>query len=401
MGNYRALIIACDLYTDDFAPISNAVMEARTFGKTLAAFGYKHFEAQYCLDDNRENVTVTAGNFFTSAAPDDFLLFYFGGHGRKGDDGSLFLALRDTTLRGLVYTSLSSMLLNQLIKECPAQKKVIILDACYSAAIESGARADYQQIEIERYLQQGKGTAILTSSNAAQLSYDGAFTRFLTEGLETGRADANGDGIISIDEWFNYAHEQVINQQKEQNRPNIQNPQMFYKSKEGAMYIGRVVHEENIDTPATNLPHSNPPPLKCELQFVHKGDVLSLFLTMANFGPSELTSIEIIGLTLNSERTVATIKNMSPGEKVEVHGPYFTDAGPLLQLLFKANDIYNRPFLPAVIPLPAPAVYQGTGNLPPRPMPSGIPVDKPPDEFGEGRDDDESVIEEKPRKTFR
>jgi hypothetical protein len=401
MGNYRALIIACDFYTDDFAPISNAVTEARTFGKTLVTYGYERFEVQYCLDDNRANVTVTAGNFFTSAAPDDFLLFYFGGHGRKGDDGSLFLALRDTTLRGLVYTSLSSMLLNQLIKECPAQKKVIILDACYSAAIESGARADYQQIEIERHLQQGKGTAILTSSNAAQLSYDGAFTRFLTEGLETGRADANGDRIISIDEWFNYAHEQVINQQKEQNRPNIQNPQMFYKSKEGAIYIGRVVQEENIDTPATNLPHSNPPPLKCELQLIHIGDVPSLLLTMANFGSSELTSIEIIGLTPKSERTVAAIKNMSPGEKVEVRSPIYTDAGPLLQLLLKANDIYNRPFLPAAIPLTAPAVYQGAGILPPRPMSSVIPADQPPDEFGKGGDKDESVFGEKPRKTFR
>ena len=400
MGNYRALVIACDLYTDDFAHIPEAVEEARAFGKALTKFGYEPFEVQYCLDDSRANVTEITGKFFTSAAPDDFLLFYFGGHGCKGDDGSLYLVLRNTTLRGLVYTSLPSMLLNQLIKECPAQKKTIVLDACYSAAIEIGARGDHQQIEIRRYLEQSKGTAILTSSNAAQLSYYGAFTHYLTEGLTSGKADANGDKIISVDEWFNYAHDWVIHQQKEQNKPNVQNPQMFYKSKEGLMYIGRVVEEKNIDTPATKLPHSNPPSLNYELQFVNKGDVPYFLLVLTNFGSTELTSIEIIGFTFKSERAVSTIKSMLPGEKVEVSSPIYTDAGPLLQLSLKSNDINDRPFRLTTIPLASLVAHQEAKDAAARPSST---TTQATDNLIEESDDDEdeSVLKKKTSKTFR
>src|SRR5271157_113009 len=99
MGTYRALIIACDLYTQDFIPIPNTVSDARAFGEALATFGYTPFEVQYCLDDINSNVTDLVGKFFSSSKQDDLALFYFGGHGRKDDDGDLYLVLRDTKLK--------------------------------------------------------------------------------------------------------------------------------------------------------------------------------------------------------------------------------------------------------------------------------------------------------------
>ena len=35
------------------------------------------------------------------------------------------------------------------------------------------------------------------------------FTHFLAEGLETGDADGGGDGLVELDEWFDYAHRKV------------------------------------------------------------------------------------------------------------------------------------------------------------------------------------------------
>jgi uncharacterized caspase-like protein len=60
---------------------------------------------------------------------------------------------------------------------------------------------------------------VLTASDAMQYAFEGeelegegassVFTRYLIEGLETGAADANGDGIITLEELYNYVYEQV------------------------------------------------------------------------------------------------------------------------------------------------------------------------------------------------
>jgi ribosome-binding protein aMBF1 (putative translation factor) len=59
----------------------------------------------------------------------------------------------------------------------------------------------------------GEGRAILTSSTALQKSFEhegsGIYTRFLVEGLETGAADRDGTGTISILELHDYAKEKV------------------------------------------------------------------------------------------------------------------------------------------------------------------------------------------------
>ncbi len=396
MGTYRALIVACETYKGDFPPIPNAAAEAKAFGNALAHFGYEPFEIQYFLDDTTANVTEAAGRFFTSAAPDDFVLFYFGGHGRKGDDGALYLALRDTNLKGIVYTSLQTVILNQLIRDCRARNKVIVLDACYSAAIEHGSRSDHQQIEVERHLSQGKGTAILTSSNAAQQAYSRedrkSFTYHLTEGLRNGKADKNKDDIVSLDEWFEYAREGVLSWQT---GDAIQNPQIFYKGKEGAIYIGKVSEGEPEDQPATNLPHFSMPPLKCIFDLITRGDVPYLNVILVNPNPFDLNSVEIIGYTATamSQRVLKTYEKMMSGERVEFTTPLYTDTGPVLQLVIKASDAQNRAFLPAAVQIASTSVVEGRKNKPDRQR-------KDPASAGLSDDEDESVLDKKNKKTF-
>ena len=61
----------------------------------------------------------------------------------------------------------------------------------------------------------GEGRAVLTSSSSTQYSFEqqgsdlSIYTRFLVEGLQTGAADLNGDGVISIDELHEYASRKV------------------------------------------------------------------------------------------------------------------------------------------------------------------------------------------------
>ena len=69
-------------------------------------------------------------------------------------------------------------------------------------------------IDIENQLG-GEGVAVLTSSTSMQYSFEredsetSIYTRYLVEGIETGAADLDGDGLISSQELHNYTAQRV------------------------------------------------------------------------------------------------------------------------------------------------------------------------------------------------
>ena len=71
---------------------------------------------------------------------------------------------------------------------------------------------------------------VITASSALQYSFEGStptgeasqsvFTKHLVEGLESGAADLDGDGRITVDELYRYVHDNVVRENPQQ-RPNI------------------------------------------------------------------------------------------------------------------------------------------------------------------------------------
>ena len=97
---------------------------------------------------------------------------------------------------------------------------VAFLDACYSGA--AGGRTfssrrtrsgTIDELFLER-LTRSKGRAIITASRPAEVSIElpelghGIFTYYLVQGLK-GAADLNRDGIISLQELYEYIEQQV------------------------------------------------------------------------------------------------------------------------------------------------------------------------------------------------
>jgi hypothetical protein len=91
----------------------------------------------------------------------------------------------------------------------------VILDSCFSGAFAEGLlMKDDGSVNIREQLG-GEGRAILTSSSSTQYSFEqdnsdlSIYTRYLIEGISTGAADQDEDGIISIDELHEYASAKV------------------------------------------------------------------------------------------------------------------------------------------------------------------------------------------------
>ncbi|HEY9742273.1 MAG TPA: GUN4 domain-containing protein, partial [Coleofasciculaceae cyanobacterium] len=152
---------------------------------------------------------------FAECQKDDLALLFFSGHGITDDNGRLFLTTCLTNEKRFKATSVPASFVHDVMNESPCQRQVVILDCCYSGAFKEGWQSrSAGTIDIKQQLALGsKGRAVLTSSNALQKSFEhegsGIYTRYLVEGIETGVADGNGNGTISIQELHEYAKEKV------------------------------------------------------------------------------------------------------------------------------------------------------------------------------------------------
>lgn len=150
--------------------------------------------------------------FFSNRNRNDLLLLYFSCHGVKDEDGRLYYAAIDTDRKLLASTAISAIFVNERIASSRSRRQVLVIDCCYSGAFVKGflTRAD-KKIHTGEYFEQGLGRIVLTASDSMQYSFEedklqvevnkpgSIFTRAIVEGLATGNADLNEDGLVSYD----------------------------------------------------------------------------------------------------------------------------------------------------------------------------------------------------------
>jgi ATP-dependent DNA helicase len=101
-----------------------------------------------------------------------------------------------------------------------AEQLVVFLDSCYSGAAGGRTFASKRtrairvdEVFLDR-LTRSRGRAIITASRAAEVSVElpelghGLFTYYLVQGLK-GAADLDRDGIVSLQEIYQYLEQQV------------------------------------------------------------------------------------------------------------------------------------------------------------------------------------------------
>jgi Ca2+-binding EF-hand superfamily protein len=101
------------------------------------------------------------------------------------------------------------------MSNCRSKRQVVILDCCFSGAFAEGLLAkDDAGVDVKNQLG-GEGRAVLTSSTSTQYSFEqqgsdlSIYTHYLVEGISTGVADQDQDGMVSVDELHEYAKGKV------------------------------------------------------------------------------------------------------------------------------------------------------------------------------------------------
>jgi hypothetical protein len=209
------------------------------------------FEVDVALDEEEPQLRWRLARFFSDRRPDDLLLVHFSCHGVKDEGGELYLAAKDTELGHMLgATGISTAWLRGQIDRSRSKRVVVLLDCCYSGAAPFGMRSRAgKDVNVKDHLE-GRGRVVITASNATEYSYEGdqlsgegqpsIFTDAVVEGLESGKADRDGDKWISVDELYNYVNDRVRDK-----TPN-QNPNKL-STLEGPLHIARSVYEPPVE----------------------------------------------------------------------------------------------------------------------------------------------------------
>jgi len=184
--------------------------------------------------------------FFSEKNRDDLLLLYFAGHGVLDNQGRLYLAVKDTKRGDLLRAkAIPATFITQEMDNSNSRRQVLILDCCNSGAFARGTRgAPGASVGTAAAFEgNGYGRVVLTATDTTQYAWEGdevigeaensVFTYYLIKGLQTGEADADTDGQITLDELYDYVYS---------NKTPKQTPGKWAYKQQGEIIIARNPH---------------------------------------------------------------------------------------------------------------------------------------------------------------
>ena len=167
-----------------------------------------------------------------TARSDDVVVIFFSGHAVKDSTGAGYLLLADSDPDEEHTGIRTADLLTFLENKTPAKRIALLLDNCFSAAIGMVKEAPADVVRLwRRHYELIPGLSTLASSEASESSYSDAdckmslFTAAVLEGLETKgstlAADADGDGIVTLRELWQYVRPRVSSKSGGRQTPDL------------------------------------------------------------------------------------------------------------------------------------------------------------------------------------
>jgi chaperonin GroEL len=265
MSRRRALLIATAEYEDpQWNPLEAPLRDAEEMAVVLGDPGIGHYEVTQVLNQPAYVIQRRLQRFFTEARRDDELLVYFSCHGIKDYDESLYFAGTDTLKEPDLLESYAvpAEFVSRQLQRCRAERKVLLLDCCFSGAFRPGAKGDSANANIDlRGPFAGSGTVVISATDETQLAFElvpaeaggggplSVFTSALVEGLRTGAADVDGDGRVSVEDLFRYVSREM------RGGRTRQTPKLWILDGVGSLVLARLEH--GGEKPRTPMPEDS------------------------------------------------------------------------------------------------------------------------------------------------
>jgi hypothetical protein len=224
MGRRVALLIGNGTFLPDSGldNLRGPVNDVERLAAVLADPERGCFEVRTLLDRSGSEVFPAIEDVVNDATRDDLVLIFYAGHGKLDGGGRLCLAMADTQARRVFSTSISASGLTNLLGNGNAGAIVLLLDCCYSGAMSKEFHRGSATEELGALAREVSGLHVITATTGTQTArereeesdgfYMGAFTRQIVEGLRSGTADRDGDGIVTLSDLERHLRETVRQQ---------------------------------------------------------------------------------------------------------------------------------------------------------------------------------------------
>ncbi|MGA5418638.1 caspase family protein [Streptomyces lavendulocolor] len=291
-----ALIIANDDYQEGgLQKLTSPAADAEALAEVLGNPRIGGFQVNIVRNEPSYVVRSRIEDFFAERRTGDTLLLHFSCHGLKSESGELFFAAPDTRPKRLKATGIASGFVQDCMADTRAGTTVLFLDCCYGGAFSPGtvarAAGDVHALENfagEKLGRGGRGWAVVTASDSMEYAFEGArladeghpkpsiFTSALVSGLATGEADRNEDGRVSLNELYDYVHNRVVQENRNQN-PRCKS------DLQGDLYLARSDRRRLVPQP---LPERFRAALASEEVLIRLGAVTELRSRMQHTDPA-------------------------------------------------------------------------------------------------------------------
>jgi hypothetical protein len=226
-GARKALVIANDECQDPgLSQLRSPAQDAAALSSVLGDPAIGEFTVEVARNEPSHVVQARIEDFFLEATPPDLLLLHFSCHGVKSESGDLYFAATNTRPTRLGSTAVAADFVQRCMRTSRSRSVVLFLDCCYGGAFPQGAavRATGNLDVLGSFPSEqlgGRGRAVITASSSMEYAFEGdrladeqagrpsVFTHALVAGLQTGDADRDEDGLVSLNELYDYLFDQV------------------------------------------------------------------------------------------------------------------------------------------------------------------------------------------------
>jgi branched-chain amino acid transport system substrate-binding protein len=208
-----ALLIGVSRYPPGLNPLPKAQKDVEVMKRVLKQPKLQ-FEPPVCLSDRPlTEIQEAIETFFKRCHSDDQVIFLFSGYMIQEEDGRLYFATPETAPdeqgKLVKARSMPASFVQEAMNRSPAQHQVVILDCQFRQTFGNVPTAIETPVDLQTQLG-GEGRVILTASawthhltEPEDLDTWG-YTRYLAEGIETGAADADSNGILTAADLHHY-----------------------------------------------------------------------------------------------------------------------------------------------------------------------------------------------------
>jgi uncharacterized caspase-like protein len=219
-GQRVALLIGVSDYGSGFETLPGVGKDLEILKHALENSAVGNFTSvETLLNPSPQSMAEAIQHLCLDRLESDLILLYFSGHGVRDPQGQIYLTTstsrRGTEKNVVRSTTIPLNFLRDLMQQSQAKQQVVVLDCCFSEAIPGSGSFRQDRPVSAKLLLTGDHQTILLSSTATQhpFAQKGAdhsiYTFSLVEGLETGAADLNQDGHITLRELHDYIKRKV------------------------------------------------------------------------------------------------------------------------------------------------------------------------------------------------